>query len=72
MDPRTVTLQSVEAALEIYLERGQADLHVAAAHNGAQGHSALSVSGTFKRLNSKRWPLTKANGSCFLCTRRPD
>ena len=26
--PRTVTLQSVEAALEIYLERGQADLHV--------------------------------------------
>jgi hypothetical protein len=51
--PRTVTLQSVEAALEIYLERGQADLHVAAAHNGAQGHSALSLSGTFKKAEQQ-------------------
>jgi uncharacterized protein involved in outer membrane biogenesis len=51
--PRTVTLQSVEAALEIYLERGQADLHISAAHNGAQGHSALSVSGTFKKAEQQ-------------------
>jgi hypothetical protein len=50
---RTVTLQSVEAALEIYLERGQADLRVSAAHNGAQGHSALSLSGTFKRAEQQ-------------------
>ena len=51
--PRTVTFQSVEAALEIYLERGQADLHVAAAHNSSQGHSALSVSGTFKKAEQQ-------------------
>ena len=53
MDLCTVTLQSVEAALEIYLERGQADLHVSAAQNGAQGHSALSLSGTFKKAEQQ-------------------
>jgi uncharacterized protein involved in outer membrane biogenesis len=46
--PRTLTLQSVEAALEISLERGQADLHVSATHHSAQGLSALSLSGTFR------------------------
>ena len=52
-DGPCVTLQSVEAALEIYLERGQADLHVSAAQNGTQGRSALSLSGTFKKAEQQ-------------------
>ncbi|HEX6950515.1 MAG TPA: AsmA-like C-terminal region-containing protein, partial [Nitrospira sp.] len=51
--PRTLKLQSVEAALEIFLERGQADLHVSALHRGAQGMSAVSLSGTFRKAEQQ-------------------
>jgi hypothetical protein len=51
--PRTLKLQSVEAALEIYPERGQADFNFSAAHHGTQGHSALSLSGTFKKAEQQ-------------------
>ncbi len=51
--PRTLKLQSVEAALEIYPERGQADFNFSAAHHSAQGHSALSLSGTFKKAEQQ-------------------
>ena len=51
--PRTLKLQSVEAALEIFLERGQADLHVSASHQGVQGMSAMSLSGTFRKAEQQ-------------------
>jgi uncharacterized protein involved in outer membrane biogenesis len=51
--PRTLKLQSVEAALEIFLERGQADLHVSASHQGVQGTSAMSLSGTFRKAEQQ-------------------
>ena len=35
--PRTLKLQSVEAALEIFPERGQADLHFSASHHSGPG-----------------------------------
>ena len=51
--PRTLKLQSVEAALEIFLERGQADLHVSMSHQNAQGLSAMSLSGTFRKAEQQ-------------------
>jgi uncharacterized protein involved in outer membrane biogenesis len=51
--PRTLKLQSVEAALEIYPERGQADFNFSAALHGTEGHSALSLSGTFKKAEQQ-------------------
>ncbi|HKY72501.1 MAG TPA: AsmA-like C-terminal domain-containing protein [Nitrospira sp.] len=51
--PRTVKLQSVDAALEIFLERGQADLHFSASHHSPQGLSAMSLSGTFHKAEQQ-------------------
>lgn len=51
--PRTLKLQSVEAALEIFLDRGQADLHFSASHHSAQGVAALSLSGTFRKAEQQ-------------------
>src|SRR4029078_12461390 len=51
--PRTLKLQSVEAALEIFLERGQADLHFSASHHSTQGLSSLSLAGTFRKDTQK-------------------
>jgi uncharacterized protein involved in outer membrane biogenesis len=46
---RSMTLESVEAALVIRAERGQADLHVSAGHAGDNGLSAISLAGTISR-----------------------
>jgi len=43
---RSMTLESVEAALVIKAERGQADLHISAGHAGGKGLSAISLAGT--------------------------
>ncbi|GDX88196.1 hypothetical protein LBMAG45_00520 [Nitrospirota bacterium] len=42
---RSMTLESVEASLVVRAERGQADLHVSAAHVSDKGLSALSLIG---------------------------
>jgi uncharacterized protein involved in outer membrane biogenesis len=63
--PRTLKLQSVEAALEIFLERGQADLHVSASHQSAQGHSAMSLSGTFRKAEQQTLALDEAKRLSF-------
>ncbi len=63
--PRTLKLQSVEGALEIYLERGQADLHVSAAHDSTQGHSALSLSGTFKKAEQQTLSIDESKRLVF-------
>jgi len=44
---RSMTLESVEAALVIRAERGQADLHISAGHAGGTGLSVISLAGTF-------------------------
>lgn len=41
-----MALESVEASLVVRAERGQADLHVSAAHASDKGLSALSLTGT--------------------------
>ena len=43
---RSMALESVEASLVVRAERGQADLHVSAAHASDKGLSALSLTGT--------------------------
>jgi uncharacterized protein involved in outer membrane biogenesis len=43
---RSITLESVEAALVIRAERGQTDLHISAGHAGGTGLSAISLAGT--------------------------
>jgi hypothetical protein len=63
--PRTLKLQSVEAALEIYLERGQADLHVSASHQTAQGLSAISLSGTFRKAEQQTLAADEAKRLSF-------
>lgn len=50
---RTLKLETVDAALIIRMERGQADLHVSAAHSGAQGLSAVSLSGLFRKAEQQ-------------------
>ncbi len=50
---RTVKLETVEAALKIQLERGQADVHFSAGHNGAHGIAAMSLSGVFKKAEQQ-------------------
>jgi uncharacterized protein involved in outer membrane biogenesis len=63
--PRTLKLQSVEAALEIFIERGQADLHFAASHDSHQGHSALSLSGTFRKAEQQTLAMDEAKRLSF-------
>ena len=63
--PRTLKLQSVEAALEIFLERGQADLHFSASHHSAQGLSALSLSGTFRKAEQQTLAIEEAKRLAF-------
>lgn len=63
--PRTLKLQSVEAALEIFLDRGQADLHFSAAQSTAQGPSALSLSGTFRRAEQQTLAVDEAKRLAF-------
>ena len=63
--PRTLKVQSVEAALEIFLERGQADLHFSAAQATAQGPSALSVSGTFRKAEQQTLAVDEAKRLAF-------
>ena len=63
--PRTLKLQSVEAALEIFLERGQADLHFSASHHSAQGLSALSLSGTFRKAEQQTLAVDEAKRLAF-------
>lgn len=46
---RTLKLETVEAALVIRIERGQADLHFSAGHSGAHGPAAISLSGVIKK-----------------------
>src|SRR5262249_34673581 len=41
---------SVEAALKIWSERGQADLHLSAVHRGETGPSAASLAGRIARV----------------------
>ncbi len=43
---RSIVLESVEASLVVRAERGQADLHVFAAHASDKGLSAMSLAGT--------------------------
>ena len=62
---RTLKLEHVEAALKIHLERGQADLQFSAAHNGSQGQSALSLSGTFRKAEQQTLSLEDARRSTF-------
>ncbi len=42
---RSIAFESVEAALVIRAERGQADLHISAGHAGGKGLSAISLAG---------------------------
>ena len=63
--PRTLKLQSVEAALEIFLERGQADLHFSASHHSPQGLSALSLSGTFRKAEQQTLAIRRPRGLPF-------
>jgi hypothetical protein len=46
---RSLKLERVEAGLLIRPDRGMADLHVSAAHSGAQGQSAVSLDGAVRR-----------------------
>ena len=62
---RTLKLERVEAALKIHLERGQADMHFSATRRGAQGLSALSLSGTFRKAEQQTLSLESANHSTF-------
>ena len=63
--PRTLKLQSVEAALEIFLERGQADLHLSASHQNGQGLSAMSLSGTFRKAEQQTLALDESKRLSF-------
>ena len=63
--PRTVKLQSVEAALEIFLERGQADLHFSASQHSAQGLSAISLSGTFHKAEQQTLAVDETKRMAF-------
>ena len=63
--PRTLKLQSVEAALEIFLERGQADLHFSASHHSTQGLSALSLAGTFRKAEQQTLAIEEAKRLAF-------
>lgn len=62
---RTLKLENVEAALKIHPERSQADMHFSAAHNGGQGPSAVSLSGTFRKAEQQPLSLEGANRSTF-------
>lgn len=48
--PRSMKLESVEAALKIWAERGQADVHVSAVRAGEAGVSAVSLAGRIARV----------------------
>ena len=48
---RTVKLESVEAALVIHVERGQADVHLSANHRGDKGLASVSLGGTIRRAD---------------------
>ncbi|HZH48278.1 MAG TPA: AsmA family protein, partial [Nitrospira sp.] len=62
---RTLKLDNVEAALKIHLEQGQADLHFSATHGGAQGLSALSLSGVFRKAEQQPLSLEDSKRSTF-------
>ena len=49
--PRSMKLESVEAALKIWSERGQADLHLSAVHRAETGISAASLAGRIARVD---------------------
>lgn len=46
---RSLKLENVDAALQIHLERGEADLRFSAVHNRTGGQAAFSLSGVFKK-----------------------
>lgn len=60
---RSMKLESVEAALKIWAERGQADLHISAAHAGETGVSAVSLAGRIVRAEQ---PSLAANAASQL------
>jgi uncharacterized protein involved in outer membrane biogenesis len=62
---RTLKLENVKAALSIHPERGQADVHFSAAHSGAQGLSALSLAGTFRKVEQQTLSLEDAKRPTF-------
>ena len=62
---RTLKLENVEAALSIHPERGQAGVHFSAAHSGAQGMSAVSLSGTFRKAEQQTLSLEDAKRPTF-------
>ncbi len=49
--PRSMKLESVEAALKIWAERGQADLHLSAVHRAETGISVVSLAGRIARVD---------------------
>jgi uncharacterized protein involved in outer membrane biogenesis len=63
---RTATFESVEAALMLHMERGQADIHLSANLRGAEGLSAVSFSGTVKRVDAPAMPVGEAPRPSFL------
>ena len=60
---RSMTLESVEAALVIRTERGQADLHVSAGHAGGKGLSAISLDGTISTAQRQTLAIDDSSAS---------
>ena len=60
---RTMTLESVEAALVIRAERGQAELHVSAGHAGGKGLSAISLAGTISAAQRQTLAIGESSAS---------
>ena len=59
---RSMTLESVEAALVIRAERGQADLHVSAGHAGGKDLSAISLAGTISTAQRQTLAIENSSG----------
>ncbi|MDZ4734115.1 MAG: AsmA-like C-terminal domain-containing protein [Nitrospirota bacterium] len=60
---RSMTWESVEAALVIRAERGQADLQVSTGHVGDKGLSAISLAGTISTAQRQTLVTDDASGS---------
>jgi uncharacterized protein involved in outer membrane biogenesis len=60
---RSITLESVEAALVIRAERRQADLHISAGHAGGKGLSVISLAGTISSPQRQTLAIDNAGAS---------
>ncbi len=60
---RSMTWESVEAALVIRAERGQADLQVSTGHVGDKGLSVISLAGTISTAQRQTLVIDDASGS---------